>query len=344
MIRFCDKEIYKVVENGYSKGDLFTFFCSENHNMDIVGVFNEVNEFKGIITYNRLIDEKLNFEDIVQTEKVKTVTENIWEETKNLLRNNKSIVLLPVLNENNELIYFAYDDDQNNTSNYNIIMERTFFQIERMKDGLFLKDIYPKIESVFIYDLNEWAYRFYNICKERNIFVVVKGNKWKEILDIETPDISTPDYSKMQIYSEGTEMFNDVGSRINTNRIHTIYSFDFLTEILWVNRIFAQNEMKKKWQNQRKQILLCRIPRFHELKNHSIDEFYRNIRVHVTDIYSEDENIQKQFVKVCGDRYYKLKSIKKDFYEATNDWFNLADNNYNNFERKNTDMVIITYI
>lgn len=47
MIRFSDKEIYTVYENDINRSDLFRFFCSEQHNLDIIAVYDYDNKFVG---------------------------------------------------------------------------------------------------------------------------------------------------------------------------------------------------------------------------------------------------------------------------------------------------------
>jgi len=273
MIRFCDKEVYSVFEGELNRGKLFEFFCQNDHNGDIVIVYSDTNEYKGIITYDRLLS---NNNELIQTD-ILLINKDIWKNAKNLFNARKDIIYLPVFDEKNQLVYFCYDDNSGE-ENYDAI-DNAFEQFELNNDCLFINELYPNVQVVCIYDMNEFAYKLYNLLKIKNIDTIVIGQKWEMICGIfnKNYDINNyPEYAQFNILAEPLNLTHIKYDRTSKRKINTVGSFNFLIDILYVNRIYIQNVMKQKMQEMGINFLLCKIPNFEALQKYSLDEFYRN--------------------------------------------------------------------
>lgn len=104
---------------------------------------------------------------------------------------------MPVVNKDNRLICFAYEDFD---ANREIRMLR---ELSENTNALQFGDIYPKYEGVRIYEFNELAYLFAEYLKKQNIAVQVYGDLWRDFF--ESTEIELQDYKYLLIYAEGIQ-------------------------------------------------------------------------------------------------------------------------------------------
>lgn len=297
MIQFCDMDVYTTYEDTINRGELFSFFCKKGNSTKIVLVLDNENNFSGIITYDLLLKRQ---NDFIQREKV-VLDEKIWEKAKKLFNQNKDIIYLPVFNEKNELIYFSYNyvDEI-----YDKKMDLLFSQIEKNKEDLFIKEIYPNVQAVCIHGFNEWAYRMYMILKNKGISVITVGVLWEEFGIVNSSKLSEyPNYSIMNIYAEGTELVNVEKDRNSKNRFKRCTAFDFLINIGKINNIYIKNIIKQRAIEENKKWYTCNIPTFDELNNYTLEEFYRNkIGLYLLNdkLNYNDKMVKEQFFAVYG--------------------------------------------
>lgn len=83
------------------------------------------------------------------------------------------IRLLPVMDEKQEIVCYAYQDDEANRE------LRMLKELARMKDALQFEDVFPDIHKVIVYGCNELAYYFVKYLENRPIAVSVMGSYWE---------------------------------------------------------------------------------------------------------------------------------------------------------------------
>ncbi|WP_051560458.1 adenylyltransferase/cytidyltransferase family protein [Clostridium beijerinckii] len=301
MIRFCDKEVYSVYEEELDKVNLFSFFCGKGHSTDIILVINYQEEFVGIITYERMLYDR---ENLIQKQRL-IADEEIWSNAGKIFAENKNIIFIPVYNKKHELIYFCYKS--NFPSDYsNIIRE-----LDKNEDLLFINELYPQIQVVYIHDLNEMAFRFYKLLLKRKIPTVVVGEKWKHILGIDSQIIECSSYSKMEIYAEGTPFIKEDKEIYDKNRFVAPNVWGFLLEIANVNRIVIENKIKKDYRYDGKKVFICRLPMYDELINCTLEEEYRHLKginIVNSDLDFKNDLINNQIVNIYNMGYMEVNN------------------------------------
>lgn len=203
MIRFCNNEVYCIEyhkstdEFSASREDLLLYF-SEGHQNSVVCVYDDMScQFIGIITYKSLQCFIL-IGDAVRTEYI-VWDEDIWENARKYCRRHPRSAtqyLIPVLDKNNRLFCFAYEDLD---ANREIRMLR---ELAETPCALQFTDIYPEYKYVRIYGFNELAYFMAKYLESLGITVEKAGAMWPELCGCERCDV--PNRKCMDIYAEGT--------------------------------------------------------------------------------------------------------------------------------------------
>lgn len=174
MVRFCDNEVCCILNDELNREMVLNYFY-DGHMDDIVCVIDKYGKYIGKIVYYSLIN-KDNIIDALQEDYV-VMDRDIWNNARNYFVNYKKsmdeYVLLPVVNENKQLISFAYEDSD---ANREIRMLR---ELMESQDVLQFLDLFPEYNCVKIYDFNELAYFFAIYLKSQNINVQVVGDFWK---------------------------------------------------------------------------------------------------------------------------------------------------------------------
>lgn len=58
MIRFCDKEVYNITEGEMTRSQMFIFFLqNEEQRHSVIAVYDNKEEFLGIVTYYDLLEQ-----------------------------------------------------------------------------------------------------------------------------------------------------------------------------------------------------------------------------------------------------------------------------------------------
>ncbi len=203
MIRFCDREVYCIEycklshEYTENKADLLKYFVN-GHQDDVVCVYdNSTKKFVGIITYQSL-NRFLTVREAIRTEYL-VWDENIWKNARAYCRRHPcsgTEYLIPVLDQDHQLILFAYEDLE---ANREIRMLR---ELMELPDALQFTDIYSEYKCVKIYEFNELAYFFAKYLESQNIAVQVEGAMWQGFFS--GREYSAFDHECLNVYAEGT--------------------------------------------------------------------------------------------------------------------------------------------
>lgn len=196
MIRFCDKDVVCVTYDEIDRGELLKYFLDGNLD-EIVCVIDADGNYFGHIIYNTLI-RNAKMEDAILRD-VLVLNKDIWKNGRLLFAVYKSEfgnnILLPVVDENQHLVCFAYEDwcaDKN---------LRILRELQDKSDALQFADIYPDCQCVELYEFNELAYFFAKYLRSQNIRVQVRGAMWENFIVSDTGEYSA--YHCMKIYAEG---------------------------------------------------------------------------------------------------------------------------------------------
>lgn len=203
MIRFCDSEIhcirYCASTNEYSesKEDLLSFF-TQGHCDSVICVYDDTTEkFIGIITCQSL-QRFETIRDAIRTEYL-IWNKDIWKNAREYCRKHPrsgTQYLIPVLDKNDQLFCFAYEDLDANRE------LRMLRELTEAPCALQFTDIYPEYQYVRIYGFNELAYFTTKYLEQLGVAVEVIGEMWTEFSDQDECNVS---YHKcMSIYAEGT--------------------------------------------------------------------------------------------------------------------------------------------
>lgn len=126
------------------------------------------------------------------------MNQNIWRDAREFFARNKGGCnehrLLPVLDKEEHLLCFAYED---NDANREIRMLR---ELSEDSFALQFTDVYPEYDVVKIYGLNELAYRFAQYLKKMNVSVQLFGEFWNIFFETEH---FVPACKCLEIYAEG---------------------------------------------------------------------------------------------------------------------------------------------
>lgn len=125
-----------------------------------------------------------------------TFDPDIWSNCRNYFSEHKKIKKIPIFNEDNELICYAYQDEAANRE------MRMLHELESENNLICFKEAYPEYAGVVIYECNELAYCFAQYIKKQNIPVRVIGNYWKESGWVDNDNQFVG--KSLYIYAEGT--------------------------------------------------------------------------------------------------------------------------------------------
>lgn len=201
MIRFCDKEVKCIIKEDeeVTRSWLFAYFLNGNRD-NILCVIDLNGRYRGYITYTSLLQTS-NVEDSIQTNKV-IMDENIWENGRKFFihyqKFGDEIVCLPVIDRDEKLICFAYQDEEANRE------IRELRELMECKNALSFRDIFPEIDSVTIFECNELAYYFTEYLQSLGIFVNVSGRYWEDVSKCRRRQNEGLDYRNLNVYAEGT--------------------------------------------------------------------------------------------------------------------------------------------
>lgn len=114
MIRFCDKEVCCISEKELDRKKLLEYFL-DGHRKELVCVLDERGKFVGSISHPSLLGRELD--EAISCECI-TLNDLVWEEGRKCFKRYHEtfagIVMIPIVNEEQELLCFAYQDNEAN--------------------------------------------------------------------------------------------------------------------------------------------------------------------------------------------------------------------------------------
>lgn len=232
MIRFCDREIDCVEYSSLTRTDILYYFIPD-HREDVLCVYKDFNtmEYVGIITYDSF-NYSVDVDRAIKREYV-ILDAGIWKNAREYFGNKKKVLtvdrLLPVLDEENRLICFAYEDME---ANREIRMLR---ELQETQEALQFVDIFPEYRCVKIHGFNELAYFFAKYLTGIGVSVKVDGAMWNIFFDEAICQFS--DYECMDIYAEG------VYGRERTSSSETLLR-SVSVEFEYIDKIYETNIQK----------------------------------------------------------------------------------------------------
>lgn len=125
---------------------------------------------------------------------------NIWENAREYCKRHPGSgteYLIPVLDENNQLFCFAYEDLDANRE------VRMLRELTELPDLLQFTDIYTDYKCVKIHEFNELAYFFAKYLERLGITVEVTGTMWRDFFDGRKCNVQ--DYECFTVYAEGID-------------------------------------------------------------------------------------------------------------------------------------------
>lgn len=107
-----------------------------------------------------------------------------------------------LMNGDGQILYFAYNDDDDRYFPIEQVMKD--LEIDKNRQIFFVEDFYQRVEKVRIESLNEFAFRFYNILKKREIAVEVCGEAWMVLFpELCRKEKSVIERKVLKIHAEG---------------------------------------------------------------------------------------------------------------------------------------------
>lgn len=249
MIRFCDKEVCCAVETELDRGQLSEYFF-QGHRGDPVCIFDENQKFIGMVTYASLLGKDL--EDALIRDYL-ILNEHIWKNGRNCFKKLQTgfgeDLLLPVLNQDGDLICFAWQDKEADRE------IRMLEELNEHKSALQFRDIYHEYDSVTIYGCNELAWYFACYLKQSAFPVRLEGDLWRffdvqNILGNGNSECEALDYRCLAVYGEGTEpLDSQIGLRCSVSAefecIDRIYEENILEGIIKDGEGSAEDLLEK---------------------------------------------------------------------------------------------------
>ena len=172
MIRFCDREVGCAEYGSLTREEMLDYFL-HGHMDDMICVYEDFESMKylGIVTYDSFRCAS-DVEAALRREYVVWCTD-IWQTARNYFysehEDSTMDGLLPVLNEEGQLICFAYEDEGANRE------VRMLRELQETYGALSFTDVYPEYKCVRIYEFNELAYYLAKYLEGLNVSVEVVG-------------------------------------------------------------------------------------------------------------------------------------------------------------------------
>lgn len=235
MIRFCDKEICCITENEIDWQLMSDYFLDWDINEKIY-VLDSDGKFAGSIVYNSLFG--IEPDNAVRKERI-TLKENrnVWivrdyvTLDEHVLENGRNYFiscpdgLLPVLNEERQVVCFAWNDKE---------ADRELRMLDELAGGgknqWTFKDVYPQAACVTVNGFHELAYYFVRYLEKIDMPVRVTGEFW-DLFDVNA-SVEVPDYMNFVIDAEG-----NTGLQGEKDRLCRSVSAEFEC----IDRIYEEN-------------------------------------------------------------------------------------------------------
>lgn len=201
MIRFCDKKTYAIYKGDLDRKQmLLLFFWNESgeHQRDIIVIYDNDDNYYGIVTYSRIL-MYLQEEEYILRDTV-TASENFFEEAAAWFEKNPE-ELLPILDVQGGLIGFSYQDREYEDE---LCLDWLSSLEEAEEIALPFSEYQKYCRKICILECNELAYRCYKLFKRLGYAVQVEGEEWGW-LGIQSDDVPVLRNEKFYIYAEGAQ-------------------------------------------------------------------------------------------------------------------------------------------
>lgn len=301
MIRFLDKQVYSMLKGEYSRNDMILFFSKQENKNHIILLYTDAGEYYGMATVYTVF--KNMGQDGVNTEKyVKPSSmESFWSDLK-LFFVNTEYEYLPVFDTDGNLLYFAYEDERDY---YKWLDSAVFFKLEERQEYLPLQEAFPWMQEVCIYDLNEFAFRFYKILEQRGIPCTVDGEKWEVLYPqiVQKNGGLTNAEKRLNVYAEGVYGFEAEDNHWGRTGYPKIDTWDFLLTFSHINKFYSIEQMKLQLREKKVAFYSAIFPELEDLDYYTAEEYYRD-KEHVRPDYPvvdwENKLVREQMAKVGG--------------------------------------------
>lgn len=198
MIRFLNKEVYRVLYERLDRNALLDYFAQGNMD-ELVCVLNMDGSYRGWISYYSLFYSETVTDAVLEDSVV--LDHEIWENAKQFFAHHmfclNEHVLLPVRDQEGRLVCFVYEDGE---ANREIRMLR---ELGELSEVLSFADVYPQYDCVKICGCNELAVLFAGYLRKQGIAVVTEGELWEHFFCGD--HVKVPDCRCLTIYAEGVE-------------------------------------------------------------------------------------------------------------------------------------------
>lgn len=268
---------------------------------DIILVLNDEGKFYGIITYGTII--KYETEDCIQKEYI-YLGDTIWDDATRIFEENKDILWLPVLNKENQVEYFCWQDGFPGKP------KEILNEIGRREDTLFIQDIYPQVKALYIYGFNEIAYFLFETALKKGLAVriVDEREKWysqtkvREYFSLKDNQTEFADYERYNFYAEGKEPIKTVIGDYFEKPYKSLYEeINLIWELGTINAQKDELELAEELRAERVHVGVFKIPKFDELKWHSDEEIIRyKLQIKLKNEAPKEEFTKKRFYEVYG--------------------------------------------
>lgn len=241
MIRFCDKVVWSVTEESMTWMQMLSFFREKERESDVMAIYSNDGIYQGIILYDD-IKTNQNIVECINRATIRIDSDLFWETAGNYFEEQPD-ALLPILDENREIQGFVYNDKVN--------YEEIISVLDTLESGnaipALMLEKYKRVQQIVITDLNEIAWRCYNVFQKLGYAVCVVGEKWEWFgLQSGKGYLDYPEFAKLYIYAEGTDFIRKEQKTLLSRYSNVVNCFSILTQIAWDNmKLVYENEIAK---------------------------------------------------------------------------------------------------
>lgn len=246
MIRFCDGAVFFIDIKDYTRTDLLLTIL-ENKLQNVLFMVYDNTKLLGTIQYKDILGKESELKDCIVTEKI-YYDENVFENCHKFIQQRKDVGYewMPVYNEKDEVIYFAYEEPRA----VGLYTQRLDYirRISEIEGGAFIGDLYPNTQAVYIDGVNELSYNIYKYLKKIEFPYKLIGDKWK-LLGVEqykieiNKECEVPDYARFYIRGENLRQIpQEITDITFFEKDNLLHEYDFVNQLLYL----TYNKMVKK--------------------------------------------------------------------------------------------------
>lgn len=270
MIRFCDKQIYKIHIGEMTAEQMRAYFSVEEHRSEVILIYDKEDNYYGMVTYQRVTNCKQD--DLVNKEMLEA-NEFFWDRANAFFMDHLG-EFLPVVDKEKKVLGFAYSDEMNY---YFEKFFKAFEEAEEIPVSLFALN--RNCRQICIHDFNEMAWKCYQLFKKLGYPVCVFGEKWKWFgIEVLEGYNDYPDYARLTIFAETTKRFKRRIDNRDDMKIWVGNGFDFLYDWMDISLKSIYGKLVKEWLNKGISVCRCVFPTMEEVQywtdDESIGRFY----------------------------------------------------------------------